>query len=574
LEETLAYRLRDVLPDKAEFVAVDTPAPERTWGRSQSLAIFAGFLFIALALQVWMGAFSVERGFYSDDAAHFLNGLVIRDYLYHAIGTDPLKFAEQYYLTYPKIAPLMWPPLFHVTLGLFLLPGWPAAPAALLLVGLCSTWVAWRLQSMVRELAGPAAGVVAAGLFLTTPLVMQISSVVMLDVVIAAFSLEAAYWLAQFVRSTSSRDAGLYGVFTALACLTKGNGVALVLMPILIVLITGRFNLLRRAGLYVAAAIVLVFATPLLAISARFDAGIGDFAPVTAVDVAQRMSYYGGHLWTNVGAVSLGFAVLGACVVLARARQRPDAAVPLAEALLALAASAMLFHLLNPHKVAVGRYLTMAIGPIIGLAIVGAAAVAQGVRSEPSRRLRLAATLALVIVAALVVRPAPAPRRPLGYRRVVSRLATANQLAGRRLLVVSDEIGEGAAVTEAATLNLPVAPTIVRGSKLLASDNWMGAHFQLTYGSSSALMKDLEDLHIDYILLDRSEQPARLPYFEQVRELTDTSRGRLELIEAPAPNPATGPTRPLELYRVKTQSPGPPKSLQISLRHTLGRTLQ
>ena len=74
MEETLAYRLRDVLPDKAEFVAVDTPAPERTWGRSQSLAIFAGFLFIALALQVWMGAFSVERGFYSDDAAHFLNG--------------------------------------------------------------------------------------------------------------------------------------------------------------------------------------------------------------------------------------------------------------------------------------------------------------------------------------------------------------------------------------------------------------------------------------------------------------------------------------------------------------------
>jgi hypothetical protein len=174
--------------------------------------------------------------------------------------------------------------------------------------------------------------------------------------------------------------------------------------------------------------------------------------------------------------------------------------------------------------------------------------------------------LAVMVITAVAGRPRPAPRRPLGYQRVIAPLAAANQLAGRRLLVVSDEIGEGAAVTEAAILNLQPAPTIVRGSKLLGSDNWVGAGFRMTYPSSAALMADLEDLHVEYVLLDRSSQAARLPYFEQVRALADTAQGRLEQIERRRKR-GHGPTRQLDLYHIKNQSPGPPKSLEISLAY-------
>jgi hypothetical protein len=350
--------------------------------------------------------------------------------------------------------------------------------------------------------------------------------------------------------------------------------VAVVLMPAILLLISGHPELLRRAGLYIAAGIVLVFAVPLLAVSARFDASIGDFAPVTVADVLARLTYYGAYFWSNVGAVSLGFAVIGAGFVIARARRRQDAAVPLAEALVALAASAILFHLFNPHRVAVSRYMMMAIAPIIGLAIVGTLTVAQKIRAESLRRLAFASMLAVVVAAALMIRPWPAPRRPLGYQRVIAQLAAANQLAGKRLLVVSDEMGEGAAVTEAAVLNLRQAPTIIRGSKLLGSDNWVGDGFQMTYPSSAALMEDLEDLHVEYLLLDRSEHAARLPYFEQVRALTDTAQGRLDQIDTPAANAGTGPTRQLDLYHLNTQSPGPAKNLEISLAYTLGRTLR
>jgi hypothetical protein len=65
-----------------------------------------------------------------------------------------------------------------------------------------------------------------------------------------------------------------------------------------------------------------------------------------------------------------------------------------------------------------------------------------------------------------------------------------------------------------------------------------------------------------------------LQYFEQVRTVTQSAPDRLELIAAPPPNAVTGPARRLELYRVRFQSPGPAKALQLDLAYTLGRTLQ
>jgi hypothetical protein len=216
----------------------------------------------------------------------------------------------------------------------------------------------------------------------------------------------------------------------------------------------------------------------------------------------------------------------------------------------------------------------MAVGPLIGLAMLGVLAVSQRIRTNATRRVAFIAMAAVVVIATIASRPSLAPRQPLGYRGIVTQLAAADQLAGRRLLVVSDEVGEGAAVTEVAVLNLQPEPTIIRGSKLLANDDWMGNHFQMTYASPTALMQNLEDLHIEYVLLDRSGSSATLPYFEQVRALTAAEHHRLERIETAAQDAAMGPTRQLELYRIKVKSPGPPKPLRISLVYTIGRTLQ
>ena len=133
-----------------------------------------------------------------------MNGLLVKDYLHQAAGTNPVTFAEQYYLHYPKIAPLMWPPLFHAVLGVSLLPGWDPGATASFLIALAVAWTTWRLHHIVTILAGPVAAIAAAALFLTAPVVTEFVTVVMLDLVIAAWALEAAIALVLAVSETAA----------------------------------------------------------------------------------------------------------------------------------------------------------------------------------------------------------------------------------------------------------------------------------------------------------------------------------------------------------------------------------
>jgi hypothetical protein len=536
------------------------------------LAVFGVALVLVIAVQSWMGAAGVERGIYSDDAAHFMNGMLLRDYLLQAPGSDPVAFAEQYYIHYPKIAPLMWPPLFHVTLGLTLLAGGPPGATALLLLALCCAWLVLRLHMIVERLAGSLAALVAVALLLTTPLVMTMTSAVMLDIVIAMFTLESAYWLVRFLKSNSSRDAIVFGVFVSLACLTKGTGVIAVLLPAVAIPVAGRWDVLRSRGLYLSAAVVLVLGVPLLALSAMFDAGIGDFGPVSPAMVVDRLVFYGTHLRNQIGIVPLMFAAAGAAATIARARRRPKSYLPFAEGLVALVGATFVFHLLNPHLADCGRYLTPAIPPTIGLAMFGATATVDWLGLDGKRRLPFCALLAIIAMSAAVARVTATPASPLGYREVFDELTTSGQLSGRRVLVVSDEAGEGAAVTEAAVRGLHPAPTIIRGSKFLARGDWMTAG-SLVYESSDAVVRELEDLHVEYVLVDRSPAAIRVPYFHQVTDVIGQST-RMESIIVGSSRTGAAPSRRLELYRVRAKTPGPPKPLRLNLEHTLGRTLE
>ena len=46
-----------------------------------------------------------------------MNALVLRDYIREGLSQNPLRFAEDYYRHYPKIAPGMWPPLFSTAVA-------------------------------------------------------------------------------------------------------------------------------------------------------------------------------------------------------------------------------------------------------------------------------------------------------------------------------------------------------------------------------------------------------------------------------------------------------------------------
>lgn len=546
---------------------VAVPALRTRATLSQDLVVFCALFLAVIVVQVAVGAYQGERDNYSDEAAHFMNGLLVRDYLRDGLGENPIKFAEEYYLNYPKIAPGMWPPLFDVVLGVVALPGWPPFGAALVLLAFATAWTAWRLYRIVMAGGSRLGATLVASLFVFTPIVVDMTSVVMLDIVVAAFALEATYWLGLFFRTENWRHAALFGLFSACCCLTKANGVSMVLVPPLLMLITGQFRLLRHPGLYVAACIVVVFAVPPLAISYRLDSAIGDFGPVGVPQVVARLGFYATYMWRQLGTLPSILSLIGFIHVMRGRRAENSELFVFGSAMSALVAAAFIFHAVNPHMVFAGRYLTLAVAPLLALAAVGIDTLSALIQSPQRRRTSQAVLVTTVVITFFAARPATASRASGDFRATVEFLE-ARGLAGRRVLIVGDENGEGAFVSEVAIRHPSPPATIIRGSKLVASDDWAGHNFRMLFSASTDLMRELEDLHVDYLVVDTSVNQAAVPYRGQIDELIATQHDRLEQLST------IRVRRSIATYRLKYRSPGSAKTLRIALTNSLGRTLE
>jgi hypothetical protein len=528
--------------------------------------LVAGLLLVAaiIALQWYVGAYRSEQDIDSDHAAHLMDGLLVRDYVAEALGQNPFAFARDYYVSYPKIAPRVWPPLFHVSLGFFLLPPWPAHGAALMLLALTAAWTAWRLYRMVTLFTRGTTGLIAAVLFLSTPVVVGLTTSIMLDVVVAALAIEATYWFARFMRTERWWHGALFGLFTALCCLTTGAGLSLMFVPVVAIVLTGRYELLRRGGLYIAAAIVLMLALPSLVFAYRVDAAIGD-RPAMLMTVVARIGAYFGYLSTQLGPAATLFALIGLFQAIRRSRRwTEDAPLPIGLVLAALVGSSFMLYVLLPPPVGSGAAMTLTFAPVYGLVVIGIGAVSRGVQDPTRRQSVYGALLFALVVGTFFARPALAIRKPIGYRAMMDYLDDQRALAGQRMLVVSDEAGERALVTDVAIRQLHPRPVIVRGSTLLAANTLHASHLN-GVASATAILQELEDLHVDYILLDSSPDAVRLPYWPVMKDLVESRGDRLEIEYSTTVDRRNGPTRPLALYRLKHGSPGAARPPQVNL---------
>jgi len=553
-----------------------TPAQAPGWLTHRGV-IAAAAVAVVIAIQLWAGSYNSERGLYSDESAHFMNGLVLRDYLREGLDQSPVAFARDYYLHYPKIAPFMWPPLFHGLLGLFLLPGWAPMPATILLLGLLTAWTAWRLYFTVSSFSSAPVAIGTVTFFLVTPIVIELSGSVMVDIAVAAFAFEAAVWLGRFSHTTSTRHAALFGTMTALACVAKGNGLSAIFAAFALLALSGSFQLLRKPGLYVAAAIVLVIAAPPLYVAYQLDAPLGDFGPLSWPLVLSRVTFYSQHLWNQLGSVTLLLALIGTAAALWRRPWINDAARHQAVALAAMTIGAFTFHLVSPHTLSSGRYLTLAIAPILGLAALGVMTLTRSITQRQIRWSIQLIALGLIATAHVMSHVKRVAQPPLGYRSAIRFLDDSAGLANRRVLLVSDEFGEGAGVAEAAALGRHPWPTILRGSKVLADDDWMGNHFAKRQASADDLLRDLEAMHVDYVVLDRSPQATSLPYWKQTEAAMTLDSNRVDLLSERTTDAKRGPLRPLTIYQLRVKSPGAPRHFDLSgtadqaLRHLADR---
>jgi 4-amino-4-deoxy-L-arabinose transferase-like glycosyltransferase len=148
---------------------------------------------------------------------------MVYDYLRTALGADPIRFAEGFYVRYPKVAFGHWPPAYYavqaVWYGLFGAGVWSAQC-------LSAATAAGVAGLLFRRLRGDGCGValVAAILFMAMPLVQQTAWQAMSDLLTGLFVFLALLAFSDLLDARRRRRAGVgFLTWSILALLTKGT---------------------------------------------------------------------------------------------------------------------------------------------------------------------------------------------------------------------------------------------------------------------------------------------------------------------------------------------------------------
>jgi len=546
------------------------PSPARRQAVLEYLAAGALLAILAVSLQWKAGAYRVEFSSHPDESAHYITGLMIRDYLVSGRFTSPLSYAEQYYAHYPKVALGMWPPLFPITEALWTLVFSPSKLSVLLLMALIAAATAVTTYYLIRRIYPPAAALAGAALYILAPLAQASTSAVMADGLVALLDLWAAIHLMRYLENERIRQAVLFGIFAALGMATKANAVALVLLPAIAIPLTRRWHLLRARGLYYAAAIVLIGGAPWPILSYRMIARSMGGEAVTPHVIAGTAWAYLHVLWNTLGWALVPFCLLGIAIVLIRSWRR--------EIDFTLAAAFSLLLAVWAYHSLIGngdsRYMLAALPPVMILAVSGFLWIVRRLPIPAVPVPARAAALGSLSAALFATQTWTVPAKPYqGFDQAAHFLLTTPAFAAGNFLVISHARGEGAFISEIAMHDARPGHIVLRSSKVLSSSTWYGSVYRLRYQTSPELRDFLDHAPIDAVALDT--RPPQFPPDEPACRLESQAREVLrndphwKLLAQFPKLPAAPPW--IDLYtRIGPQPTGP---VRLDLHYTLGRDI-
>jgi hypothetical protein len=132
----------------------------------------------------------------------------------------------------------------------------------------------------------------------------------------------------------------------------------------------------------------------------------------------------------------------------------------------------------------------------------------------------------------LMIFDIPDHMRNSGYERVSSALMTGTQnLTSPAVLLASDSIGEGSVIAAIAATDKRPRMVVLRGSKILVSEDWLGRNPRDHFGTLDELRKLLDSIPVEAVMVDEAVNPQwHRPYHEMVAQLlhTDTCTWNLE----------------------------------------------
>lgn len=475
-------------------------------------------------MHVRRGALDSGFGAFEDEAAHFVSGLMVHDYVLDPEPLHPLRYAERYYLHYPKVAIGQWPPVFYVLQAAWTLVFGATPLSLVLLMSFLEACVAVLVAGALVEETGPWIAGGAAVVYALLPLVQTFGARIMTEVPNSLFCLAAALAFGKYLDTGRLRHNLAFALLAVLAILTKGNAFALAVVPPLAILGTRRWSLLRTAGFWVPAVAVAVACLPWYALTSGIAAGTwaGGTRPNWTY-TREALPFYA--LWhVHLGGWAVGFAAIvgmGAAMTRPSRRGRWWSVLALVPGFLAV-------HSLVPTNVD-ERHMVLVAPAWAILAGLGTRAITEHVPWGVARRYGL---VPLALALGFAVQGFEFPRKEYsGYRAVARELLAREDLDDAVFLIASDSIGEGLFVGGVAISEERPGHVVLRASKVLGRADWMGRGYEPLFRTEDEVDAFLRGVPVAIVLLDLATKDYQwFTHHELLRGLLQSRPDAWELV--------------------------------------------
>ena len=179
---------------------------------SEWLVVVGALVFGLVSLAV---APATEPCFHGDETRHVMSGVFVRDFIRDLPLAGPRDYAIRYYLQYPALGFLVWPPLHYLIEGAFMLVFGTSFLGARFLVLIESSLACLVLFRIVRRTHGLETAFLTVALFRASPLVFMYSRVVMLEVPTLLMALVSINAFLKYLESDRARDVWTSGATAA-----------------------------------------------------------------------------------------------------------------------------------------------------------------------------------------------------------------------------------------------------------------------------------------------------------------------------------------------------------------------
>jgi 4-amino-4-deoxy-L-arabinose transferase-like glycosyltransferase len=471
-------------------------------------AVFLALLAGALVFQWLGGAFSGDFSQNSDEAAHYVTGLMVHDYLRAFPWPAPMPFARAFYDEYPKVALGHWPPFFYVVEAGWMLVFSPSRASMVTFIAAIDAGLALTLFLCLRHRTGNLIAAAAAAGLECLPLLQVFEHRVMPELLSALLLLCAALCFARFLRTERVGDSLGFGVVAALAIMTKPNGLALALLPPFAIIAANRLALAKRFSFWAPGLVVAVVCGPwYVAALPLMENGAPSFT-----SIGSAASHFGPHYGTALLAITgwalnplaaLGFLD---AIVLPWPRRRVGAD---AAALAGLLASVLVFHIFIVPLGELRHMLPAAVAVVAFAAIGMRRCVAVLEASGVPGRAAFGMVISLTAIAFALVTFAVPQEANSGAADVAETILAHPEWRHDVVLVSSQGNGESAIIAEIAMREGRPGHRVLRASKVLSTSGWDGSGYRLLFSTSEAAMAYLDTIPVGIIVIDTIPRPDK-----------------------------------------------------------------